>query len=121
MLGERIRNFRKNRGLSQEEFAELSRLNRVTVAKYESGKVEPGAQALSRMADALEITVDVLLGRDTSANEQSEQKDDAMVIRDRLRRSPDYRLLFEAAGKASNEHLRAAAAMLKALEPNDDD
>lgn len=62
-VGESIREARKRAGLNQEELAELARLNRVTVAKYESGKVEPGAQALTRIADALEITVDELLGR----------------------------------------------------------
>ena len=62
-VGERIREARKTLGLNQEELAELARLNRVTVAKYESGKVEPGAQALSRIADALDTTVDRLLGR----------------------------------------------------------
>lgn len=62
-VGERIREARKMMGLNQEELAELARLNRVTVAKYESGKVEPGAQALSRIADALDVTTDELLGR----------------------------------------------------------
>ena len=51
------------RGLNQEELAELASLNRVTVAKYESGRVEPGAQALARIADALEVSSDMLLGR----------------------------------------------------------
>ena len=62
-VGEKIRLARVNMRLTQEELAELARLNRVTVAKYEAGKVEPGAQALSRIADALEVTVDELLGR----------------------------------------------------------
>ena len=61
--GERIRALRKQRNLNQEQLAELASLNRVTVAKYESGRVEPGAQALARIADALEVSVDVLLGR----------------------------------------------------------
>lgn len=61
--GERIRALRKERGLNQEELAELANLNRVTIAKYESGRVEPGAQALARIADALEVSTDVLLGR----------------------------------------------------------
>ena len=61
--GERIRELRKARGLNQEQLAELASLNRVTVAKYESGRIEPGAQALSRIADALEVTTDALLGR----------------------------------------------------------
>ena len=51
------------RGLNQEQLAELASLNRVTVAKYESGRVEPGAQALARIADALEVSTDTLLGR----------------------------------------------------------
>lgn len=62
-VGECIREARKRAGMNQEQLAELARLNRVTIAKYESGKVEPGAQALSRIADALEVTVDELLGR----------------------------------------------------------
>ena len=62
-IGDRIRIARMRMNLNQEELAELARLNRVTIAKYEAGKVEPGAQALSRIADALEITVDELLGR----------------------------------------------------------
>lgn len=119
-VGERIKNRRKELGMSQDELAELASLNRVTVAKYESGKVEPGAQALSRIADALETSVDILLGRTTPTPDETEQNE-AMAIRERLRRDPSYRLLFSAADKASPEHLRAAAAMLKALEPNEDD
>lgn len=61
--GERIRDIRKERGLNQDQLAELASLNRVTIAKYESGRVEPGAHALSRIADALDVSADVLLGR----------------------------------------------------------
>ena len=114
-VGERIRDFRKQAGLNQDQLAELSSLNRVTVAKYESGKVEPGAKALSRIADALEISVDVLLGRNEDEPSPADQ-DESWAIRERLRRDPEYRLLFSAAEKATPEHLRAAAAMLKALE-----
>ena len=114
-VGERIREFRKQAGLNQDQLAELSSLNRVTVAKYESGKVEPGAKALSRIADALEISVDVLLGRNADEPQPADQ-DESWAIRERLRRDPEYRLLFSAAEKATPEHLRAAAAMLKALE-----
>ena len=120
-VGERIREFRKQAGLNQDQLAELSSLNRVTVAKYESGKVEPGAKALSRIADALEVSVDILLGRSTDETIASPEQDEAWAIRERLRRDPAYRLLFDAADNASPEHLRAAAAMLKALEPKDGD
>ena len=118
-VGERIRNRRKILNMSQDQLAELASLNRVTVAKYESGKVEPGAQALSRIADALETSVDTLLGRIEPNN--VEESDETLKFRERLRRDPSYRLLFDAADNATPEHLRAAAAMLKALEPKEDD
>lgn len=61
--GNKIKEIRESRNLTQDQLAELASLNRVTIAKYESGKVEPGVHALSRIADALEISSDVLLGR----------------------------------------------------------
>lgn len=117
-IGDRIRELRAKKGYSQEQFAELANLNRVTIAKYEAGKIEPGAQALTRMADAFEISVDELLGRSTQDQEKIDNE--TMMLRERMRYDPNYRLLFCAANNANPEHLKAAAAMLKALEPNDD-
>ena len=69
--GEKIREMRIAENLSQEQLSELASLNRVTIAKYESGRVEPGAQALSRIADALNTSADVLLGRSEPTTENS--------------------------------------------------
>lgn len=118
-VGRRIQDRRKALGLNQDQLAEMASLNRVTVAKYESGKVEPGAQALSRIADALETTTDALLGRDPDV--QPEPGDEIWELREQLRRSPEFRLLYDAAQKATPDQLRAAAAVLKALRPNDED
>ena len=60
-IGKRIAELRRERGLSQEELAELAMLHRVTVAKYETGQVEPGALAIGRIADALGVSADELL------------------------------------------------------------
>ena len=62
-IGNRIAEIRRERGLSQDELAELSRLSRISIARYETGKIEPGAKALGRIAEALDISSDVLLGR----------------------------------------------------------
>ena len=115
--GERIKRIRQQRGLSQDQLAELASLNRVTIAKYESGKVEPGAQSLGRIADALEVSADDLLGRSDQGAVMSE--DDIMQLRERFRGS-ESRELFSAIRKASPEHLRAVTAMLRAHEPEDD-
>ena len=113
-VGETIREYRKRMGLNQEELAELASLNRITIAKYEAGKVEPGAQALARIADALEVSVDALLGRASPAAVSEDE--DKMAIREQIRRNPDLHMLFSTAIKADPKNIRAATAMLKAFE-----
>lgn len=62
-VGKRIAETRRERNLSQDQLAELAMIHRVTLAKYETGAVEPGALALSRIADALNVSTDELLCR----------------------------------------------------------
>lgn len=62
-IGKRIAQIRRERGYNQEQLAEMSMLNRVTLARYETGVIEPGAFALSRIADALGVSTDELLCR----------------------------------------------------------
>lgn len=115
MLGERIRALRKARNYSQAQMARKLHITQGAISQWENGVTVPAADQLSALADVFEISVDELLGRDAVEPEQ----DDAWAIRERLRRDPAYRLLFDAADNASPEHLRAAAAMLKALEPKE--
>ena len=73
-IGQRIAELRRERGLKQEELAELATLSRISIARYEAGKIEPGAKALGRIAEALEVPADFLLGRnDDTRNEISEK------------------------------------------------
>ena len=73
-IAQRIADLRRERGLNQDELAELCGVHRVTIAKYETGRIEPGAQALKRIADALEVSSDVLLGRKTDNEEEIKEK-----------------------------------------------
>ena len=59
------------RGLNQDELAELAMLSRISIARYETGKIEPGAQALGRIAAALETSTDALLGMSNEENASS--------------------------------------------------
>ena len=74
-IGNRIAEIRRMRGLNQDELAELATLSRISIARYETGKIEPGAQALGRIAAALEVSTDVLLGRTEAEIENIKQKE----------------------------------------------
>lgn len=62
-IGKRIAELRREHGYNQEQLAEMAMLNRVTLARYETGVIEPGALAIGRIADALGVSTDELLCR----------------------------------------------------------
>jgi transcriptional regulator with XRE-family HTH domain len=59
-FGERIRGRRKELGMSQEDFAEIAKVDRKHVSSIETGKAEPGIWTVMRIAGALQISVAVL-------------------------------------------------------------
>jgi transcriptional regulator with XRE-family HTH domain len=62
-LGDRIREARKARGLSQERLAVDLGVSWSTVNRYESGKHVPSLNRLRLIADVLEVDVADLMGR----------------------------------------------------------
>jgi transcriptional regulator with XRE-family HTH domain len=120
MLNTRIRDLRKQHGYSQEQLARKLHLTQGAVSQWENGLTVPAADQLAALADIFGISVDEIMGRKAETQEP-ETRDEASAIRERLRRDPSYRLLFDAADAATPEHLRAAAVMLKALEDKNGD
>ena len=69
MLGENIIAQRKRLGLSQQALADQLHVVRQTISKWEKNLSVPDADALVRLADALDTTVQALLGMpETSAD-----------------------------------------------------
>ena len=62
-FGECLRLQRKERGFTQEKMAERLSIHRTTYLRYESGEAQPPLETLCRLADILECTTDILLGR----------------------------------------------------------
>jgi transcriptional regulator with XRE-family HTH domain len=60
-LGERIRQLRKEAGLSQAELADKIGADPGRVSRYEAGRITPSAEALVRLAETLNISIDHLL------------------------------------------------------------
>lgn len=112
-----VMKLREQKGLSQERFAELCGISRASIARYEAGDAINRVNAV-KIAAACEVSVDYVLGVEPETSATDEM---ALAIRERLRRDPSYRMLFNAADNAKPDHLRAAAAMLKALEPEEDE
>ncbi len=70
-MGEKIRDARKASKLSQEEMAELVGVARGAVSSWENGRKTPGGKNLEKIASALGVSTDYLMGRETSAKKEA--------------------------------------------------
>ena len=60
-FGEKLINYRKKAGLSQEALGEKLNVTRQTVSKWELGQTTPGMDDLSRMSEIFNVSVDELI------------------------------------------------------------
>ena len=67
MLSNQIKILRKFNKFTQSELANHLNITQQAVAKWEKGVSEPDSASLIKLADLFGVTVDYLLGRDTSA------------------------------------------------------
>ena len=75
MIGQRIRDLRKQRKMSQTELANILHVSQQTVTAWETGKAEPSSSAVANLADYFNVTTDYLLGRP----EEKKEKDSNSV------------------------------------------
>lgn len=60
-FGEKLKNARKQKNITQEEFAELLGVSRQAVSKWESDSGFPETEKLSAISEILDVSVDYLL------------------------------------------------------------
>lgn len=64
MLGEKIKQYREEKNMTQVEIAEVLGVKAATISKYESGILEPNIESLKKIAELFDITIDELLKED---------------------------------------------------------
>lgn len=107
-FNERLRRAREARGLSQLDLGNKTRLQPAAISHFETGQRSPSFENLRKLADALSVSVDYLLGR--IDEEQHGQG---------LAAAPRAQQLFRSAEKLSEEgfsQLELMAEMLRERE-----
>ena len=80
MLSKNLKNFRKAKGLSQEELATKINVVRQTISKWEKGLSVPDSEMLVTLSEVLETPVSTLLGETVVES----QADDLKAIAEKL-------------------------------------
>lgn len=67
-FGERLKELRKNKGLTQEDLAKTFYLNKSSISRYENNTQIPENELLQKIADFFNVSLDFLLGRSNNLN-----------------------------------------------------
>lgn len=62
-IGERIKELREDKGLTQEDLAIKFKVSRQSISGYENNTTEPSLSLLVQMADFFNVSTDYLLSR----------------------------------------------------------
>jgi len=75
-LGERLKMYRAQKGLSQEKIAEMLEVSRQAVTKWEAGQTTPSSDNLIALANLYDVSLDELIGQneDDMASTEEEKK-----------------------------------------------
>jgi transcriptional regulator with XRE-family HTH domain len=73
--GERLKEVRESRGLSQTDLEQLTGISNMQISRYESGKSEPTPEVIVKLANNLSITTDYLLGLVANPEDHLELQD----------------------------------------------
>lgn len=60
-IGHRIRNLRKKKGYTIEEFSKIINKSKATLSKYENGSISMDIDTILEIAEALEVEIDYLI------------------------------------------------------------
>ncbi len=80
-FADRLKELRKERGISQAELAGMIEVHFTQVSRYERGETKPSAEAMTKMARALNTTVDYLMNGSTSELLESARLDKELIDR----------------------------------------
>ncbi|MDE6729748.1 MAG: helix-turn-helix domain-containing protein [Oscillospiraceae bacterium] len=70
MLGEQIKKLRCQKGFTQQQLANYLHISPSAVGMWEKNRNEPDVETLKQLADFFDVTIDYLVGRETTSSTQ---------------------------------------------------
>ena len=111
-FGDNLKRIRLDRGMTQDELADLLDTSKQVISRYENGLRSPKVSTVAAFARALKVPITALTGE----TDDDSGLDPLWDYREKLRRDPERRILFSLATDASIEDVRRAVAIIDALK-----
>lgn len=110
----------KERNFTAYRLSKILGCSQSSIANWISGKNVPNYENISALADALNVSVDYLLGNE-GTHVAGENDDELNEMLEDVRRNPELRAMFSITKKATPEQVRQYIKVIKALRGGDDD
>ncbi len=89
-IGSRIKKLRIDMKISQNDLLQKTGLAQNVLSRIENDKTIPNTETLKKLAKALYVTTDYLLGLDTDPDEQPEEEEPKNPIRDEVLEDEEF-------------------------------
>jgi transcriptional regulator with XRE-family HTH domain len=89
MIGQRIRQLRKEKFWTQRELGARAEIEPKNIGGYESGRLTPSKKTLEKFAQALGVTLDELLASARSADSEAIEDKELVELVKEMQRLPD--------------------------------
>lgn len=120
LLGNRIKQLRKDHGLTQAQLAEILNIKKTTISNYETGYSTPSNEMLKNLANVLDASTDYLLERtDNPDLTEKDEKDIAKTmnkLKKNLINGKDKGVLAFYGRPLSEEAIESMLVQLEAIE-----
>ena len=121
----RIKELRRERGVTQTDLANYLGLKQQTISSYETGNSEPDLSTLEKMARFFDVSVDYLIGKSNIRNPADKitravaNEPDLVMFWEEMQKRKELKLLFKQIKDLPPEDIRRIIRIIKAIEDED--
>lgn len=101
IVGQRLKDARKNKKLSQQQLGDMLGVSKVSICGYENGIRIPTMENFIQLLDIFDLSADYLLGRDISVVSEDDEeykiklsKEDILIINE-LKKNQNLHLMLK--------------------------
>lgn len=73
-FSKKLKDLRKERGISQEELAKVLHITRQSISKWETGTAYPDMEKMKMLSDFYELSLDELMDQESKGASESEKE-----------------------------------------------
>ena len=116
-FGIMMREYRKRKKLSLDDLASMVNSSKQVLSRYERGERTPKISAAQKIADALDVPLELLIGYEYHENPDEAAIIEAEMLREEVPKTVEARVLAKGMDKMPEEQRKAIVALMTGLYP----